>query len=301
MGRILDLTQGTDDWLRWRQGGIGASDCATILHLNPYQNDFELYLLKTGQKKEKPLRNQSDGRPDPRQHGQTHEDAARSAAMAATEMLLAPVCMEHGTIPWMRASLDGYDPVENVLLEVKCPDDIRNHLQAREGRIPLEYYCQIQHQIAVACDMTLDHGFVATPENPPKAAFYSYWEPQAEGVLIWVQPEVHAIQELLMAEERFWSWIQAREYPMPQGERSVAGDGEEAELVRTWMQRKEMKEEADRLEFQARMACLRLMNGEAKLKIGDFAELNRNFMRGYTVSKPYDVAPRIDFKLRRLR
>ena len=38
-----------DDWLAVRKTGIGSSDAAAAVGLNPYQSALELYLLKTGQ------------------------------------------------------------------------------------------------------------------------------------------------------------------------------------------------------------------------------------------------------------
>lgn len=37
-----------DDWLTVRKGGIGSSDAAAAVGLNPYQSPLELWLIKTG-------------------------------------------------------------------------------------------------------------------------------------------------------------------------------------------------------------------------------------------------------------
>jgi len=39
----------TPEWDKWRQSGLGASEQATILGLNPFQTEHELWLVKTGQ------------------------------------------------------------------------------------------------------------------------------------------------------------------------------------------------------------------------------------------------------------
>jgi hypothetical protein len=37
-----------DDWLEVRRTGIGSSDAATAVGLNPYQSQLELWMQKTG-------------------------------------------------------------------------------------------------------------------------------------------------------------------------------------------------------------------------------------------------------------
>ena len=38
----------TPEWVEWRRGGLGASELATVLGLDPYQTEFELWQVKTG-------------------------------------------------------------------------------------------------------------------------------------------------------------------------------------------------------------------------------------------------------------
>lgn len=48
------INMNEDDWLLFRDRGIGASDVSTILHLNPYKSALELYHEKIGNK-ERPI------------------------------------------------------------------------------------------------------------------------------------------------------------------------------------------------------------------------------------------------------
>ncbi len=41
--KIIDLEQGTPEWLEWRKNGIGSSDIATIMGANPYQTPYQLW------------------------------------------------------------------------------------------------------------------------------------------------------------------------------------------------------------------------------------------------------------------
>lgn len=39
---------GTPDWLEWRRGGLGASELAAVLGLDPHRTERDVWLLKTG-------------------------------------------------------------------------------------------------------------------------------------------------------------------------------------------------------------------------------------------------------------
>lgn len=277
MGRIVDIDQQTDAWLDWRKRGLGASEAPTIMGENPYQDDFVLWQLRTGRRQPKKEYAQADGRPDPRAHGKAHEDQARDKLCAELGMLLYPVCMEHDTIPFMFASFDAFNEDDWVGAEIKSPDDIRNHLLAREGRVPPEYRAQLQHQLEVA--RTMDRGF-------PRWLYYSYWAETDEGILLEVESDPDYIDyKLIPAEERFWGWIQADAYPLPVGEAVLKPDDPinyamAQEMIKKWANYKAMEEEAHRLQEAARADLLRLMDGKAKVKIGDLAVLTRSYRRG---------------------
>lgn len=49
MGTIVITSKNHDEWLRSREGGIGSSEVATVLGVNPYDTPYQLWLRKTGQ------------------------------------------------------------------------------------------------------------------------------------------------------------------------------------------------------------------------------------------------------------
>src|SRR6059058_4244881 len=57
--RDLDRQQ----WLEVRRGGIGSSDAAAAVGLNPYKSMLELWLEKTGGGSPQPLENEDDASP----------------------------------------------------------------------------------------------------------------------------------------------------------------------------------------------------------------------------------------------
>lgn len=49
MGTFTITSKNHDEWLRSREGGIGSSEVATVLGVNPYDTPYQLWLRKTGQ------------------------------------------------------------------------------------------------------------------------------------------------------------------------------------------------------------------------------------------------------------
>lgn len=50
MSAVLDAppAYGSDEWLAWRKGGLGASELPAILGLDPYRTEHDVWLVKTG-------------------------------------------------------------------------------------------------------------------------------------------------------------------------------------------------------------------------------------------------------------
>lgn len=49
-----------DEWLNVRKRGIGSSDAATAVGLNPYQSPLELWMIKTGREQALPKQEVND-------------------------------------------------------------------------------------------------------------------------------------------------------------------------------------------------------------------------------------------------
>ena len=46
--KIVDLTQRSPDWLRWRAQGVTASEAAIVLGRSPYKTPWRLWAERTG-------------------------------------------------------------------------------------------------------------------------------------------------------------------------------------------------------------------------------------------------------------
>jgi putative phage-type endonuclease len=184
-----ELEQGTGAWLDWRRGGIGASDAPAIMGVSPWMDLDTLWLEKTGR---------LQGRPSSfaMRRGQMLEPQARARYIGRTGIRVAPLCLEHGTLRWMRGSLDGISDDGLVVLEVKCPG-AADHAVARRGAVPPKYVPQLQHLLAVA-----------------GARVCHYWSYRdGEGTLIEVAPDRVYIERLIEREHEFWRHVLADRRP----------------------------------------------------------------------------------------
>ncbi|PVX97671.1 YqaJ viral recombinase family protein [Paraburkholderia unamae] len=139
-----------DDWLAVRRTGIGGSDAAAAVGLNPYQSPLELWLDKTGRSEGLP-RPAPDDTTSPTYWGAILEPivAASYTKMTANRVRRVNAVLRHPTIPFMIANLDreivGARDVQ--ILECKTAGAFGTRLW-RDG--PPEYVeLQVQHQLAV--------------------------------------------------------------------------------------------------------------------------------------------------------
>lgn len=149
MKRILDKRGMTEeDWQEYRkqQTGIGGSDVATILGLNPYKTAFTLWLEKTGQITPSEVSNQYI------EWGNLLEPVIREKFAKETgfEVMENPYVLQHDEHDFMVANLDGEvidDSGERGILEIKTASE--RMAKDWENGIPNHYMLQIQHYLAV--------------------------------------------------------------------------------------------------------------------------------------------------------
>lgn len=134
-----------EEWLEWRNTGIGGSDVATLCGLNKYKSKVELWLEKTGQIKPK-----ESG--EAAYWGTIMEPIIRKEFSLRTHLnvRLVPSMLKHPTYSFMHANLDGIvdDPVYGeCIFEAKASSVYR--LDEWEESIPEGYILQVQHYMAV--------------------------------------------------------------------------------------------------------------------------------------------------------
>jgi putative phage-type endonuclease len=129
--KIVELDQGTPEWLEWRSGGITATDISSICGVNQYVSAEELFLVKTGQQESSYKESSASST------GTRLEPHVRELVKKHYDADFRPVCVEHISKPYLRASLDGLDYDNRLILEIKCASHFGTH---KKNRTYTEYF-----------------------------------------------------------------------------------------------------------------------------------------------------------------
>ena len=151
MSTIVNLVQGSTEWLEYRRSMRNASETAAVLSISPWVTPYQLWLLKTGRREQAVNAAMLNGT--------AREPEARSAYELETGHVMQPLVMQDGDYS---ASLDGITLQGDLIVEIKCPmRGVSSSLwQAVEtGEVPGHYGAQIQHQLMVS-GATLAHLWV---------------------------------------------------------------------------------------------------------------------------------------------
>ncbi len=140
------------EWLKVRQTGIGASDAAAAVGLNPYQSQLELWMIKTGREDQLPAVDPEDDS-SPMYWGHVLEPivATHYTKRTGNKVRRVNAVLQHPDTDkaWMLANLD-YSVVgatDVQVLECKTAGEFGARLW-RNG-VPEYVECQVQHQLAV--------------------------------------------------------------------------------------------------------------------------------------------------------
>jgi putative phage-type endonuclease len=132
-----------EEWQKWRSEGLGASDAPVIMGISKWKTAHELWLEKTGQKDSDYSGNFVTDK------GHELEAIARAAFELQTMKHWAPANLEYKHNPRIRASLDGYDPDTNAILEIKYLGKDAYAALCDNEDIPEHYWPQLMQQILV--------------------------------------------------------------------------------------------------------------------------------------------------------
>jgi putative phage-type endonuclease len=196
-----------EDWLKVRKSGIGGSDAAAAVGLNPYMSPLELWLDKTG-------RDAGLAKPDPHDTsepiywGTLLEPIVAAAYTQQTGNRVRKVnaVLQHSTIPFMLANLDreivGVPGVQ--ILECKTAGEFGARLW-RDG-VPEYVQLQVQHQLAVTGKLAAD---VAVLLCGQKLEVHR------------IERDDELIARLIPLEARFWRYVETDTPPPADGSESA--------------------------------------------------------------------------------
>lgn len=200
--RTLDRRQ----WLEVRRGGIGSSDAAAAVGLNPYKSPLALWMDKTGRA---PVEeDNAQAMDDPRYWGTLLEPYVAAAYQAKTQRKVRKVnaVLQHPTFPFMLANLDrevvGNPEVQ--ILECKTAGEFGARLW-KDG-VPDYVQLQVQHQLAVTGQQAAD---VAVLLCGQQLAIHR------------IERDDDLIARLIVLETRFWDHVESDTPPPADGSASA--------------------------------------------------------------------------------
>lgn len=192
MSRFLELRQGSIEWHQWRKAGIGGSDIAALLGLAPYADATpdRVFAEKTvGKVNTEP--NWAMKR------GHMLEPQARDLYARRANRYPHPVCVEHDDAPWIRASLDGWDSIDQGVIEVKCCDWMTHDL-ALEGIVRADHRAQCQWQMLAAGTDWCDY----VSYNPSQK-----FAAERQMAVIRIEADSEEQAKILEVAEQFWERV----------------------------------------------------------------------------------------------
>ena len=209
-----------EDWLELRRKGIGGSDAATIVGLNPYNSLYALWADKQGF-----LPTKDDN--EAMRVGRDLEEyvAKRFCEATGKKVRRTNYIYAHDDFDFVRANVDREIIGENAGLECKTTSAYAKS-DFDVGEIPLNYICQCYHYMNV---MGYDKMYLAVLVMGKGFYWYEIPADKAEQ------------KALLDAEIGFWKqYIDGNEIPAPDGSESSAmavaavapdSDGESVSLI----------------------------------------------------------------------
>ncbi len=196
-----------EQWLNVRKGGIGSSDAAAAVGLNPYKSQLELWMEKTGRDDNLPKVDPYD-ESSPMYWGTLLEPivAAHYTRRTGNKVRRVNAVWQHPYQPWMLANLDrevmGAPDVQ--ILECKTAG-INGARLWKEG-VPEYVQLQVMHQLAVTGHKAAD-----------VAVLIGGQELQVHRI----ERDESLISNLTELERQFWGYVERNEAPPADGSDSA--------------------------------------------------------------------------------
>ncbi|GCB02626.1 YqaJ viral recombinase family protein [Ralstonia sp. SET104] len=201
-----DLSRG--DWLEVRKQGIGGSDAAAAVGLNPYKSQLELWLEKTGRDAE--LRKPDpDDENQPIYWGTLLEPivAAHYTKRTGNRVRRVNAVLQHREIPWMLANIDREVMGACDVAILECKTAGMNGARLWRDGVPEYVQLQVQHQLAVTGKAAGDVAVLICGQ-----------ELQVHRI----KRDDALIARLIELEARFWQYVESDMPPPADGSDSAA-------------------------------------------------------------------------------
>lgn len=199
---------GREDWLRVRKNGIGSSDAAAAVGLNPYQSMLELWLIKTGRDAELPQIDPSDDS-HPTYWGTLLEPFVAEYYTRHTGRRVRRVnaVLQHPEHAWMLANIDREVVGAPDVQILECKTSGGFGVRVWKDGVPEYVQVQVQHQLAVTGRQAADVCVVLGGQ---------------EAHIHRIERDDELIAHLIELERRFWQYVETDTPPPADGSDSAA-------------------------------------------------------------------------------
>lgn len=177
------LIQGTQEWLDFRKGKIGASQVPIIMGVSPFMTRHQLWSEMVGISP--PQQSNSA-----MERGSRLEETARICFESKIGQPFEPAVFSHSKYPWLICSLDGISTSHDKIVEIKCPN-AKAHEEAGNGKAPDYYIPQMQMQMFIT--------------GLPFCHYFSF--DGADGVVVFVQRDDEYIEKMVAKCNAFYELV----------------------------------------------------------------------------------------------
>ena len=153
--KTADLSR--DQWLTVRKTGIGSSDAASAVGLNPYKSQLELWMEKTGRDENLPKVDPKD-QSSPMYWGTLLESivASHYCMRSGHKVRRINAVLQHPKEPWMLANLDREVLGAPDVQILECKTAGINGARLWKDGVPEYIQLQVMHQLAVTGKQAAD-------------------------------------------------------------------------------------------------------------------------------------------------
>lgn len=199
--RLIKTTEiNRDQWLEVRRSGIGSSDAAAAVGLNPYKSQLELWMEKTGRGAALPQVDPND-ESSPMYWGTLLEPivAAHYTKRTGNRVRRVNAVLQHPQHPWMRANLDREVMGSPDVAILECKTAGLNGARLWKEGVPDYVHLQVMHQLAVTGKQAADVAALICGQDLQ---------------IFRIQRDEEQIQQLIRLEQAFWEYVE-KDIPPP--------------------------------------------------------------------------------------
>ncbi len=196
-----------DQWLDVRRSGIGSSDAAAAVGLNPYKSQLELWMEKTGRGAALPQVDPND-ESSPMYWGTLLEPivAAHYTKRTGNRVRRVNAVLQHPTHPWMLANLDREVMGSTDVAILECKTAGLNGARLWKEGVPDYVHLQVMHQLAVTGKQAADVAVLICGQDLQ---------------IFRIQRDEEQIQQLIRLEQAFWEYVEKDIQPPADGSDSA--------------------------------------------------------------------------------